>query len=231
MEVLSFGDAGYGDEMLIGASVTVQLAIYSFVISLILGQVLGFVALSHNRVLQRIWRAYASIMMGVPSILVVFLLYYNAPLMFRAVLGTRVEVSPFVAGVTALGIVYAVYVGEVLRGAVINIPPGQFEAARSIGLRTLPMWWLVVLPQAWRLALPGVTNVWMVVLKDTALISLVGLTDIVRIADVAAAVTKEPFLFYLVAGFAYIIFSSVTMVGAERFERWVNRGQKYSEGS
>ena len=231
MDVLSLDDTGYGDELLAAASITVRLAIYSFALSLALGLVLGFVAMSRNQVLQRIWRAYASVLMGVPSILVVFLIYYNAPLIFKAVIGTRVEVSPFVAGITALGVVYAVYVGEVLRGAVNNIPSGQFDAARSIALRTLPMWWLVVLPQAWRLALPGVTNVWMVLLKDTALISLVGLTDLVRMADVAAAVTKKPFLFYLVAGSAYIIFSGVTMIGAERLERWVNRGQEYSKGS
>ena len=231
MDALSLDDTGYGDELLAGASVTVRLAIYSFTFSLVLGMVLGFVALSRNPVLRRVWRAYASVLMGVPSILVVFLIYYNAPLMFKAVIGSRVEVSPFVSGVTALGVVYAVYVGEVLRGAVLNVPSGQFDAARSMGLRILPMWWLVVLPQAWRLALPGVTNIWMVVLKDTALVSLVGLTDLVRMADVAAAVTKQPFLFYLVAGSAYVIFSGLTMLGAERLERWVNRGQEYSRGS
>ena len=230
MDAISFGDAGYGDELLVGASITVRLAVYSFALSLVLGLVLGFVALSRRRVLHRLWRVYASVLMGVPSILVVFFLYYNAPLVFEALVGTRIEVSPFVAGVSALAIVYAVYVGEVIRGAVTNIPTGQFDAARSIALRTLPMWWLIILPQAWRLALPGVINVWMVLLKDTALISLVGLTDLVRMADVAAAVTKQPFLFYLIAGFAYIIFSSLTMIGAQRLERWVNRGQEYSEG-
>ena len=231
MDILSFDDAGYGDELWAGAVVTVRLAIFSFALSLVLGLVLGFVALSRNRILHRVWRAYASALMGVPSILVVFLLYYNAPLMIQAVIGTRMEVSPFVAGVTALGFVYAVYIGEALRGAVLNIPSGQFDAARALGLRVLPVWWFIVLPQAWRIALPGVTNIWMVVLKDTALISMVGLTDLVRMADVAAAVTKQPFLFYLIAGFAYIIFSGVTMAGAHRLELWVNRGQEYTRGS
>ena len=231
MEFLSFDDAGYGDELLAGAWVTVRLAVYSFTLSLVFGLALGFVALSRNRVLHRVWRVYASALMGVPSILVVFLLYYNAPLMIKALIGTRMEVSPFAAGVTALGFVYAVYVGEALRGAVLNIPSGQFDAARAVGLRIVPMWWFIVLPQAWRIALPAVINVWMVLLKDTALISLVGLTDLVRMADVAAAVTKQPFLFYLIAGFAYIIFSAVTMIAAHRLERWVNRGQEYTTGS
>ncbi len=224
MEALSFDDAGYGDELLVGASVTVRLAVYSFALSLLFGLVLGLVALSRNVVLRGTWRALASALMGVPSILVVFFIYYNSSSLIRSVFGAGYEISPFVAGVSGLAIVYSVYVGEVFRGAVINVQSGQFDAARSLGLRPWAMWTFIVLPQALRLALPGLTNVWMVVLKDTALVSMVGLADLVRIADVAAAVTKKPFLFYLFVGFSYIIFSSVTMVAAERFERWVNRG-------
>ena len=225
MELLSLGDSGYGDELLAGAFVTVRLAVFSFLLSLVLGLVLGFVARSRNRLLHLTWRFYASLFMGVPSILVVFFLYYNAPILIRAVSGTRLDFSPFAAGVTALGIVYAAYVGEVLRGAILNIPSGQVDAARALGLRLLPMWWLVLIPQAWRIALPGIINIWMVLLKETALVSMVGLTDLVRVADVAAAVTKQPFMFYLAAGFGYIIFSSATMVTARRLERWAHRGQ------
>ena len=225
MDLLSFDDAGYGDELLAGAFVTVRLAVFSFLLSLALGLVLGFVARSRNRALHLVWRAYASLFMGVPSILVVFFLYYNTPVLIRAVFGTRMDFSPFAAGVVALGIVYATYVGEVIRGAIINIPPGQVDAARALGLRLLPMWWLVLIPQAWRIALPGIVNIWMVLLKETALVSMVGLTDLVRVADIAAAVTKQPFMFYLAAGFGYIIFSSATMIGARRLERWAHRGQ------
>ncbi|MEM7120421.1 MAG: ABC transporter permease subunit [Pseudomonadota bacterium] len=225
MEALSFDDSGYGDELLAGASITVQLATYSFVLSLILGIFLSFAALSKNTVVKGVWRVSASALMGVPSILVVFFIYYNAPLLVNDVFGVRYDISPFVAGIAGLAIVYAVYVGEAFRGAIINVPTGQFDAARALGLHAWLMWPLIILPQALRLALPGLTNIWMVVLKDTALVSMVGLADLVRIADVAAAVTKDPFVFYLFVGFAYIIFSSVTMYGAERFERWVNRGQ------
>jgi len=225
MEALSFDDSGYGDELFIGASITVRLAVYSFTLSLLVGLVLGLIALSKNPILRGLWRVMASVMMGVPSILVVFFIYYNSPMLLKAVFGVGYDVSPFVAGVSGLAVVYSVYVGEVFRGAVINVPFGQFDAARALGVRPWAVWSFVILPQALRLALPGLTNVWMVVLKDTALISMVGLADLVRIADVAAAVTKKPFLFYLFVGFAYIIFSSITMVAAERFERWVNRGQ------
>ena len=230
MELLNFDDTGYGDELLAGVFITIRLALLSFLLALILGVVLGFVALAKNRLLQAFWRTYASVFMGVPSILIVFFLYFNAPGLLKSAFNLRVDVTPFVAGVSALAIVYAAYVGEVVRGAVLNIPRGQWDAANALGLRNLPMWWLVILPQIWRIALPGVTNVWMTTLKDTALVSLVGLTDLVRMADIAAAATQEPFLFYVVAGLVFVVFSGLTMAGSVRLERWAFRGQQKTKG-
>ena len=230
MELLNFDDTGYGDELLAGVFITIRLALLSFLLALILGVVLGFVALAKNRLLQAFWRTYASVFMGVPSILIVFFLYFNAPGLLKSAFNLRVDVTPFVAGVSALAIVYAAYVGEAVRGAVLNIPRGQWDAAHALGLRNLSMWWLVILPQIWRIALPGVTNVWMTTLKDTALVSLVGLTDLVRMADIAAAATQEPFLFYVVAGLVFVVFSGLTMAGSVRLERWAFRGQQKTKG-
>jgi len=230
MELLNFDDTGYGDELLAGVFITIRLALLSFLLALILGVVLGFVALAKNRLLQAFWRTYASVFMGVPSILIVFFLYFNAPGLLKSAFNLRVDVTPFVAGVSALAIVYAAYVGEAVRGAVLNIPRGQWDAAHALGLKNLSMWWLVILPQIWRIALPGVTNVWMTTLKDTALVSLVGLTDLVRMADIAAAATQEPFLFYVVAGLVFVVFSGLTMAGSVRLERWAFRGQQKTKG-
>ena len=230
MELLNFDDTGYGDELLAGVFITIRLALLSFLLALILGVVLGFVALAKNRLLQAFWRTYASVFMGVPSILIVFFLYFNAPGLLKSAFNLRVDVTPFVAGVSALAIVYAAYVGEAVRGAVLNIPRGQWDAAHALGLRNLSMWWLVILPQIWRIALPGLTNVWMTTLKDTALVSLVGLTDLVRMADIAAAATQEPFLFYVVAGLVFVVFSGLTMAGSVRLERWAFRGQQKTKG-
>ena len=230
MELLNFDDTGYGDELLAGVFITIRLALLSFLLALILGVVLGFVALAKNRLLQAFWRTYASVFMGVPSILIVFFLYFNAPGLLKSAFNLRVDVTPFVAGVSALAIVYAAYVGEAVRGAVLNIPRGQWDAAHALGLRNLSMWWLVILPQIWRIALPGVTNIWMTTLKDTALVSLVGLTDLVRMADIAAAATQEPFLFYVVAGLVFVVFSGLTMAASVRLERWAFRGQQKTKG-
>ncbi|SVA50319.1 uncharacterized protein METZ01_LOCUS103173 [marine metagenome] len=230
MELLNFDDTGYGDELLAGVFITIRLALLSFLLALILGVVLGFVALAKNRLLQAFWRTYASVFMGVPSILIVFFLYFNAPGLLKSAFNLRVDVTPFVAGVSALAIVYAAYIGEAVRGAVLNIPRGQWDAAHALGLKNLSMWWLVILPQIWRIALPGVTNIWMTTLKDTALVSLVGLTDLVRMADIAAAATQEPFLFYVVAGLVFVVFSGLTMAGSVRLERWAFRGQQKTKG-
>lgn len=230
MDLLNFDDTGYGDELLAGVFITIRLALLSFLLALILGVVLGFVALAKNRLLQAFWQTYASVFMGVPSILVVFFLYFNAPSLLKSAFNLRVDVTPFIAGVSALGIVYAAYIGEAVRGAVLNIPRGQWDAAHAVGLGKLPVWWLIILPQVWRIALPGVTNVWMTTLKDTALVSLVGLTDLVRMADIAAASSQEPFLFYIVAGLVFVVFSGLTMIGSERIERWAYRGQKKTKG-
>ena len=230
MSVLSFDDTGYGDELLIGASITVKLAVYSFIFAFFLGLVLSFLPLSRNVVARWFWKALASAMMGVPSILVVFFIYYNSSLILEQIFGTSPEVTPFIAGVTGLAMVYSVYVGEAIRGAVINTDRGQFDAAKALGLRRWMMWFYVILPQVFRLALPGLTNIWMVVLKDTALVSMIGLSDLVRVADVAAAVTKQPFIFYLFVGFAYIVFSSATMLIARQIEKRVNRGQQLAGG-
>jgi len=227
MELLNFDDTGYGDELLAGLSVTVRLAVASFVLSLVLGIIIGLVAISRNRIIQGGWRAYVSLFMGVPSILVVFFVYYNLPVFLKSAFDLRMAVSPFLAGLIALGVVYAAYVAEVVRGAVLNIPQEQFDAARALGLRKLHMWWFVILPLVWRIALPGLTNVWMTVLKDTALVSLVGLNDLVRMADVAAAVTRKPFLFYIVVAVVFVLFAGVTGVGAKKIERRVNRGQEH----
>jgi His/Glu/Gln/Arg/opine family amino acid ABC transporter permease subunit len=226
MDLLSLDDQGYGDELLAGVLVTIRLATISFSLCLLWGVALGLVALSRNPLARGFWQTYASIFMGVPTVLIIFFLFYNLPLLIRSVASLNLDLSPFAVGVTGLTIVYAAYIGEVVRGAVLNVPVGQFDAARALGLGGWRLWWFVVLPQAWRLALPGATNVWMALLKDTALVSLIGLTDVVRMAYMASGATKQPFLFYAFSGLTFILFSGVTMFGAERLERWANRGQE-----
>ena len=134
------------------------------------GTLVGLLILSRNPLIQAVWRVYASVIMGVPSLLVIFLFYYGG----SAVLEGVIDITPFAAGLTALVVVYTVYIAELVRGAVRNVPRGQFEASAALAIRPYAAWWHVIMPQAVRLALAGLITIWMVVLKDTALVSLAG---------------------------------------------------------
>jgi His/Glu/Gln/Arg/opine family amino acid ABC transporter permease subunit len=222
-ELLAFGSQGYGNSLAAGLFLTASLAVASFLLSLAFGVILGFGA-GAGRWARLWWKPYSSLMTGIPSLLVIFFIYYNLPLLVQRLTGVAVEISPLTSGIIALGLVYATYVGEVIRGAVGNVPRGQVDAARALGLRTMAVWWLVVLPQVWRLAFPGLVNIWLVLLKDTALVSLVGLTDIVRVANVATGNTGEPFLFFGITGLAYFACAGCSVALARRIERRVNVG-------
>lgn len=220
---------GYLRQMLAGLLVTVELFCLGFALALSSGVILGFVTLSRNRIVQLVWRVYASIVMGVPSLLVIFLIYYGGGAMLNGLLGrfgitTTFDVTPFGAGIASLALVYAAYVAELVRGAVGNVPRGQFEASSSLAIPRLVTWWHIVLPQVLRLSLPGIVNIWLVVLKDTSLVSLAGLNDFVAISKTAAGATKEPFIFFIVASLFYVVFSAATMPLARLLESRFNRG-------
>lgn len=225
MYLLSDQFQGYMGQLALGARTTLELFVLGFTLALALGTLIGIASLSRKAVIQAMWRAYASIVMGVPSLLVIFLVYYGTTALIIAALGkTRFDISPFTAGVMALTIVYAAYVAELVRGAVLNLPSGQFDAARALGIKPFVMWWRVILPQVFRIAFPGLVNVWMIVLKDTPLVSLVGLNDLVANAKIAAGASKQPFVFFIAAALFYIVFSGLTLRLSAPLEVRLNRG-------
>ena len=223
-DLLGFGPQGYGNSLAAGFFLTISLAITAYLVSLVFGVMLGFAAGSSRRWIRLWWKPYSSLMTGIPSLLVIFFIYYNLPILIRSLVGLKVEVNSLTAGIVALAIVYATYIGEVIRGAITNVPRGQVDAARALGLRTLSIWWRIILPQVWRLAFPGLVNIWLVLLKDTALVSLVGLNDIVRVSNVATGNTGEAFLFFGVTGLAYVACASCSVALARRIERRVSIG-------
>jgi arginine/ornithine transport system permease protein len=220
MTLLTPGEVGYFRQLAAGAVITIELAVSGYLLALASGTMVGLLTLSRNPLIQAVWRVYASAIMGVPSLLVIFLFYYGG----SAVLGGVVDITPFAAGLTALVVVYTVYVAELVRGAVRNVPRGQFEAAAALAIRTIAAWRHVIMPQAIRLALAGLITIWMVVLKDTALVSLAGLNDLVAHAKTAAGATKEPFIYFIVASLFFVVFSAVTLRASARLERRFGRG-------
>jgi len=226
MDVSSPEFWGYIRQMAGGAVITLELFACAVVLALVLGTVVGIVALSRNLVIRALWRTYASIVMGVPSLLVIFIIYYGGSAMLTGLFGRslRFDVTPFGAGLAALTIVYAAYVAELVQGAVRNLPRGQFEACAALSLRPVQAWIHVILPQVFRLALPGLVNVWLIVLKDTPLVSLAGLNDLVATAKISAGATKEPFVFFIAASLFFIAFSALTMPIASRLDTRLGRG-------
>ena len=229
LELFSFGDTGWGDQILLGAAMTVAVAVLSFLTGVFIGFIGAGAKLSENMALRGTADVYTTIVRGVPELLVIYLLFFGLDGAVQAVAGMfgydgSIRVEPFTIGVLAVGIISGAYSTEVLRGAVQTIPSGQLEAARAVGM---PRWLIfrrIMLPQIMRYALPGLGNVWQLTLKDTALISVTGLAELMRQSSVAARSTREPFVFYLVAALLYLVMTTFSTVIFQKAEKFYNRG-------
>jgi His/Glu/Gln/Arg/opine family amino acid ABC transporter permease subunit len=183
---------------------------------------------SHLRVLRILGDTYSTLFRGIPELVVVLIIYFGSTSVLTAIAGWfgggYVELDPFVAGTLALGICFGAYATEVFRGALLTIPQGQIEAGQALGLKKSRIFWKLVLPQLWRIALPGLGNLFMVMMKDTALVSVIGLEEIMRKAQVATGVTKQPFTFYFVAALIYLCITVVATLSLQVMEKRANRG-------
>ena len=220
---------GFGDQLLLGLAVTLQVAAGGLVVGLLLGLLGATAKLSGSRLARAVASTYTTVVRGLPELLVVLIIYFGTAGLLTRAAGWfghdgYVELSPFAAGVVALGLAFGAYATEVFRGAIQAIPRGQVEAAQACGLGRTRVFFRIVLPQAWRLALPGLGNLFQVLLKDTSLISVIGLEELMRKSQIAIANTKEPFTFYFVAALIYLAITVVVMLGQRGAERWANRG-------
>jgi len=200
---------GFGDLLLSGAWVTVKLALTSLVFGLILGLIGAAAKLSSFWPARALATVYTTLVRGIPELLLVLTIYFGGSMVLMAIAEQfgytdYIEISAFAAGVAALSIAFGAYSTEVLRGAIQAIPKGQWEAAQALGMRPLKTFFRIILPQVWRLALPGLGNLFQVLLKDTALVSVVGLNDLMRQAYVATGSTNQPFTFYMAAALIYL---------------------------
>ncbi len=225
------GLAGFGQQIAIGAATTLQVAIASLALGTVVGLMGALAKRSGTPGLIQLASAYTTAMRGVPELLVILILYFGGTVALTALFGSYVEVNAFIAGVIALTLVFGAYATEVFRAAIDAVPPGQIEAAKSLGLHRLAIWRLIILPQMWRYALPGLGNLWLTLLKDTALISAVGLEDLMRKSTVAAGANHDPLKFYGIAALIYLSFTSVSLVAIASLERRANRGIRPRQGA
>ncbi len=219
---------GFGPALVAGTLMTVQLALCALVLGLVLGLSGALAKTSGNRLLQAIGGFYSTLVRGVPEMLWVLLMYFGTVNAMRA-LGElfgnpSLELSPFAAGVLALGLCFGAYATEVFRGALLAVPYGHREAGLALGLSQFRIFWRIILPQMWRIALPGLGNLFMILMKDTALVSVVGLEEIMRRSQIAVTVSKQPFTFFLVAAMIYLSLTVIAMIGLHVLEKRANRG-------
>lgn len=222
---------GYGWMLWRGLELTVVVGLCAMAAALAMGLLGAWGKLSRSRAARALAGAYTTVVRGVPELLLILLVYYGVPTLIQdAAAGMGhdliMDLDPLVAGVATLGVIYGAFAAEVFRGAFLAVPRGQIEAARAAGMGPALTFRRVVLPQMWRFALPGLGNVWMVLIKATALVSVIQLEELMRSADIAARATRMPFTFFFVASLFYLGITVVSMAVQRRAEAWANRGTR-----
>lgn len=211
--------SGFASQFAGAFLITVGLALVSGVIGTCFGLLLAIAKTTHTSRIVGFITAYTTIVRGVPELVIILLIYFGGTALAGAIAGRYVEVSAFTAGIIALSVVFSGYATEVFRGAIAAIPAGQAEAAKSLGLSAWQRWLLVTAPQMWRLALPAYGNLWISLFKDTALVSIIGLTDVMRVAFVGAGSMRAPLTFYLAASALYLSLTTATLLSTRLAER------------
>lgn len=212
-----------------GIRMTLIVSVSSLVGALILGLIAALGKLSRPLFLRGAIELYTTIIRGVPELVLLLLVYYGVPTLIQDSAATMgfdlsLSINPFVAGIGTLTIIYGAFACEVYRAAYLAVPVGQREAAEALGLKRSQVLHKVLLPQIIRYALPGLGNVWMTLVKATALISVIQLPELMRNADIAARSTRMPFTFFFAACVIYLAITLISMWGQAHAERWARRG-------
>ncbi|MFV5343067.1 ABC transporter permease [Acinetobacter oleivorans] len=225
--------SGYGPLLLTGTWMTIQLALLSLLLSVIIGLIGASSKLSNIKALRYIATAYTTLIRSVPDLVIMLLLFYSLQLglnqITEALQMDQIDINPFVAGVITLAFIYGAYFTETFRGAFQSVPTGQIEAAKAYGMTPWQVFRRVLFPQMMRFALPGIGNNWQVLIKATALVSIIGLTDIVKITQDAGRSTMQLFFFSIVAAAIYLAITTVSnlilMWLERRYSAGVRKGQ------
>ena len=202
--------------MFTAALMTLGLAVCSLVAGLLLSML--FAVLEANRVVGKPMAVLVALLRGLPEILVVLLVYFGSSEVVEMITGEYIEFGAFGCGVFALSLIFAAYASQTLRGAIQAIPKGQWESGVALGLSKGYTFLHIIMPQVWRHALPGLSNQWLVLLKDPALISLIGVDDLMRQAQLINTNTHQPFTWYGIAALIYLVVTLVSQVGIRKLE-------------
>jgi arginine/ornithine transport system permease protein len=222
---------GFLPSLLEGAAVTLAVALSSLAIAALLGLVGALAKLSRSRVAQGLAATYTTLIRGVPDLVLMLLIFYGGQVGVNTVapmLGHEdyIDIDPFLAGVLTIGFIFGAYLTEAFRGAFLAVPPGQREAGLAFGMSPRQVLWRITAPQMLRHALPALSNNWLVLVKSTAIVSVIGLSDLMTRGQQAAGTTREPFSFYLAVALIYLLFTSVSELGFSWAQRRLAIGVK-----
>ena len=229
MDLLAFGNTGWGDELFFATLITVAVSITAMIIGFCFALIFTPLKLSKNKFLHLIGNSYTTIVRGVPELLVIYLLFFGgsgAVMYVASIFGYNeyIEINAFLTGSLAIGIISGAYSTEVFRGAIQSIDKGQFEASKVLGLKKPFYFFKIIMPQMLRLAVPNLSNVWQITLKDTSLISVTGLVEIMRQSYIAAGSTRDPLFFYSFAAVLYLLLTYLSMQLINKLETKYRRG-------
>lgn len=217
-----FSLKGFGPLLLQGTWMTVKLSFLCLLLSVVLGLIGASAKLSKSALLRVPAQAYTTLIRGVPDLVLMLLIFYSLQTWLTQLTSTLgwdyVEINPFSAGVITLGFIYGAYFTETFRGAILAVSRGQMEAATAYGLTRAQRFRFVLFPQMMRFALPGIGNNWMVILKATALVSIIGLADLVKVAQDAGKTTYQLFFFLVLAALIYLVITTASNYVLRRLE-------------
>ncbi|ATA52161.1 MULTISPECIES: ABC transporter permease [Variovorax] len=223
---------GWGPTIAQGAWTTVEVALVSSVFGIALGLLGAAACLSRFKAVRWLAEAYITAIRGIPQLLLILMVYFGSTVVLSRLLALvrpdagMVEIPPYPAGVFALALIFGGYASEVFRGALTAIPRGQVEAGMAVGMGTLQIFFVIQCPQMLRLALPGLGNIWISTLKDTSLISIVGLSELMKASELATSDTRRALFFYLSAGAIYLTLTVLSSLVLHQLERRGARGER-----
>lgn len=214
----------YSLTLLKGAFVTLAVGMGSLLFSVVIGVFVAFFKLSENRLLRFFATVYTTIIRGIPDIVLLLLIYYGGQVLLNEIsdlvgLNFYVTLSPLISGVMTIGIIFGAYMSETFRGAFQSIDRGQIEAAKAFDIKDATLFFSILLPQLFFHGLSAFTNNWLVLLKTTSLVSIIGLNDMVRVANVSGSSTQQPFIFYFFISIIYLLFTSLSLWGLDVLKR------------
>lgn len=245
---------GYGPGIFNGALITIQLAVYALFIAVVLGLITAIAKHSGGKLANLFATAYTSVVRGVPDLVLMMLIFFGLQVGLNDLSewlyelhetyaindfyiaqgwdtlsafyddGLYISIDEFSAGVITIGFIFGAYMAETFRGALLSVDAGQIEAAKAYGMPESKIFRRIMFPLMMRFALPGIGNNWLVLVKTTALVSVIGLSDMVKLAKDAATQTFEPFLFFIPVALVYLAITTVSEIALKYLEIRYNRG-------